>query len=502
MAGRQDRAGDKVIVIGAGMGGLSAAADLARRGFDVTLVERMPYPGGKLRQVEAGGEGIDAGPTVFTMRWIFEGLFEACGERLEEHLTLQPLSILARHAWRQGGRLDLHADPAESEAAIAAFAGPKEAEGYRAFRRHAQEVYGTLRDTYIAGQRPSPFELVRRVGPHRLGRLWRLKPFDTLISSLDGYFKDPRLVQLFGRYATYCGSSPFLAPATLMLVAHVEQEGVWQVGGGIRRVAEALQGLAERQGAELRFGTGVARLLLEAGRIAGVELENGERLKARHVVFNGDVSALGQGLLGEEARAAAPATPPGARSLSAVTWCLKTRTGGFPLHHHTVFFAEDYAREFTQVFERRDITQAPTVYVCAQDRAEGAPDPQGEAERLLLLINAPADGDRTPFDEARKAELWERTRSLLADCGLEVEGGPEQGVTTAPDGFHALFPGTGGALYGRANHGPFGSFQRLGARSRLPGLYLAGGSVHPGPGIPMAVMSGRLAAERLQQDRD
>jgi 1-hydroxycarotenoid 3,4-desaturase len=488
---------DSVIVVGAGMGGLSAAADLARRGAKVTLLERMAYPGGKLRQVEARGLGVDAGPTVFTMRWIFEGLFEDCGQRLSDALSLEPMSLLARHAWRAGGRLDLFAEEDRSAEAIAAFAGAKEAAGYRAFCARAREVYLTLRDSYIAAQRPSPLDLTLRVGAHRLGALWRLRPFDRLMPALGAYFEDPRLRQLFGRYATYCGSSPYLAPATLMLVAHVEQDWVWRVEGGIRKVAEALAALAVSQGAELRYGASVERLLVEGGRVTGVELAGGERLIAGSVVFNGDVSALGQGLLGEELRRAAPVTPPPARSLSAVTWCLNTKTRGFPLAHHNVFFAEDYEREFAEIFQRRGITDAPTVYLCAQDRGEGLADPGDAPERLLLLINAPADGDSAPMDEALMAELWGRTERLLSRCGLELEGGPESGVATGPAGFDALFPGTGGAFYGRANHGAFGSFQRLGAASRLPGLYLAGGSVHPGPGIPMAAMSGRLAAARI-----
>jgi len=491
---------DSVIVVGAGMGGLSAAAALARRGAKVTLLERMPYPGGKLRQVQAGGAGVDAGPTVFTMRWIFEGLFEECGETLSDTLTLQPMNLLARHAWRQGGRLDLFAEEERSAEAIAELAGAKEADGYRAFCARAREVYLTLRDSYIAAQRPSPLNLMLRVGPHRLGALWRLQPFDRLMPALAGYFEDSRLQQLFGRYATYCGSSPYLAPATLMLVAHVEQEGVWRVEGGIGKVAEALAGLAERQGASLRYGASVERLLVEGGRAVGVELKGGERLTAGSVVFNGDVSALGQGLLGEEARRAAPVTPPRDRSLSAVTWCLRSRTQGFPLAHHSVFFAEDYEREFSEIFQKRGIVAAPTVYICAQDRGEGLPGPEG-AERLLLLINAPAEGDSAPMTPDLMDGLWRRTQALLSDCGLELEAGPESGVVTGPAGFDALFPGTGGALYGRANHGAFGSFQRLGAASRLPGLYLAGGSVHPGPGIPMAVMSGRLAAERVLEQR-
>lgn len=499
--------GPSVIVVGAGVGGLSAAVDLARAGCAVTVLERAETPGGKMRRLAVGDEGasVDAGPTVFTMRWIFDALFRDAGARIEEHLTLTPADILARHAWRRGGRLDLFADVERSAQAIADFAGPAEAEGYRTFCRRSADVFATLKQSFIADQKPSPVGLVRRVGARNLDALWRTAPGKTLWGVLGEHFKDPRLRQLFGRYATYCGSAPLWAPATLMLVAHVEQDGVWTVDGGMHQVARALQGLGARFGARYRFGAHVSELLVEGGRVTGVQLADGERLAADAVVYNGDASALGAGLMGAGARAAAKATPRRARSLSAVTWCVKARTAGFPLLYHNVFFAEDYPREFQAIFRDRSVTEAPTVYICAQDRPTREAGDDGEdrrgGERLLLLVNAPADGDLGPWEDAHLADLRARTWDLLAACGLQVEVPTGAEVATTPHGFERLFPGTGGALYGAANHGAMATFARPGAKTRLRGLYLAGGSVHPGPGVPMAAMSGRLAAAKLLEGR-
>ncbi len=489
----------RVAVIGAGVGGLAAAADLARRGCEVTVFEAAAAPGGKMRQIEVAGRGVDAGPTVFTMRWIFEALFADAGRRLEDHLDILSSELLARHAWRAGGRLDLFADIGRSAEAIAAFASPEDARGYRAFCARSAAIYRTLAGPFIASERPSPLELVRRVGVGNLGQLWRTAPLRSLWGALGAHFRDARLRQLFARYATYVGASPFLAPATLMLIAHVEQDGVWQVRGGMAAVARALHGLAEAQGARFRFGARVEEILVEGGRAAGLRLATGEVQWAEAVLFNGDASALGQGLLGAGARRAAPETPRARRSLSAITWCVNAPTEGFALAHHNVFFAEDYAEEFDAIFRRRSLCAAPTVYVCAQDRGPAAEAPApGGAERLLVLVNAPAEGDAQALDLARhEAEAF----ALLAACGLHVARAPGRMAATTPEGFHALFPGTGGALYGRANHGMTGSFARPGAASRLPGLYLAGGSVHPGAGVPMAAMSGRLAAARLLEDR-
>jgi 1-hydroxycarotenoid 3,4-desaturase len=482
------------------MGGLAAACDLARRGAQVTLLERAASPGGKMRRVRVGDAEVEGGPTVFTMRWIFEGLFADAGERMDELLELVPAELLARHAWKGGGRLDLFADIARSADAIGAFAGPDDARGYLAFCERARSIYRTLAPAFIGAERPSPIELVRRVGLSRLDELWRTAPMRTLWSALGEHFEDARLRQLFGRYATYVGSSPFAAPATLMLIAHVEQDGVWLVRGGIHRVAQALATLATRQGATLRYGVHVTEIVTERGRAAGVRLSDGERIAADAVIFNGDASALGMGLLGDGVRAAASPVSPAHRSLSAVTWCLHARSTGFPLAHHNVFFAEDYREEFDAIFRRRGITAAPTVYLCAQDRGEAGTHHDGEPERMLALINAPADGDTRPHDQAALHELADRATRVMRACGLELALEGDGAVATTPAGFHALFPATGGALYGRVNHGPMAGFARPPSRTTLPGVYLAGGSAHPGAGIPMAAMSGRLAAARLLDD--
>jgi 1-hydroxycarotenoid 3,4-desaturase len=477
------------------MGGLAAAADLARRGAQVTVLDRAAAPGGKMRLVPAGAALVDGGPTVFTMRWVFEGLFSDAGQSLADHVDLMPAETLARHAWRRGGRLDLFADVRRSADAIGAFAGPGEAKGYLDFCNRSRDIYRTLAGPFIAAERPSMFDLVQRVGASGLPGLMRISAMRTLWGALSDHFQDPRLHQLFARYATYVGANPFFAPATLMLIAHVEQNGVWLVRGGINRVARAIHGLAERQGAIFRFNADVRDITVENNRVAGVELANGERIAADAVVFNGDISALPGRLR------PVPETAPAQRSLSAVTWCVSARTSGFPLAHHNVFFAEDYEDEFDAIFRRRAITDAPTVYICAQDRGEASAHEDGTPERMLALVNAPADGDSAPMSKGAVADLEQRAFALLESCGLTIEREDFASTVTTPAGFHGLFPATGGALYGRVNHGSMGSFARAGSVGRVKGLYLAGGSVHPGPGIPMATLSGRLAAARLLEDR-
>jgi 1-hydroxycarotenoid 3,4-desaturase len=492
----------RVVVIGAGMAGLAAALELAAHGLAVTVVERADTPGGKMREVQVGRARLDAGPTVFTMRRIFDELFAAAGATLSDHIRLRPAEILARHAWSERERLDLFADVDRSADAVAALAGPAEGRGFRAFSQRAARIYRTLEHPFIRAARPTPLALVRNAGPGGLADLWRISPFATLWQALGEHFQDPRLRQLFGRYATYCGSSPFLAPATLMLIAHVEQDGVWLIEGGMHRLALALARIAALCGATFHYGAEAARIVVRGARAAGVELATGERIEADAVVVNADVAAISRGRLGHDVMHAVRNAPDSSRSLSAVTWSLLARAEGFPLLRHTVFFSTDYAREFDDIFQRAQLPAEPTVYVCAQDRDDrDGVTPHG-LERLFCLVNAPPVGDAARPDAAQVERCEERTFARLARCGLHVQRRPETSVITTPADFDRLFPATGGALYGQAAHGWRASFTRPGSRCRIPGLYLAGGSTHPGPGVPMAALSGRLAAACVLADLD
>jgi 1-hydroxycarotenoid 3,4-desaturase len=481
-----------VIVIGAGMGGLAAALSLASQQVPVTLIERHASPGGKMRQLRVAGRLIDAGPTVFTMRWVFESMFKQAGLRLEDYLQLHRAHLLARHSWLDGTALDLYPQLEPSMQAISEFASDRDADNYRRFASQTEKIFDTLDKTFMQAQRPNPIALSVAGGLRGMMDMANTKPFVSLWKSLSGTFEDPRLRQLFARYATYCGSSPFKAPATLMLIAHVERAGVWLVEGGMQALANAMaQALAEL-GVELRFGDGVTAIDTQGGRVSGVSLESGIRLPADAVVFNGDTQALAKGLLGESVRHACSQRKEA--SLSAVTHCQVARTAGFELAHHTVFFGDDYEDEFTSVFKRQTITQRPTVYVCAQDRGNELQQASGgERERLFSLVNAPACELAKPaIDQA-----LEKLHNTLQQHGLVISDAQSEGIVTTPNDFADLIPASDGALYGRPTHGWMGSFKRPGSLSRIPNLYLCGGSVHPGAGVPMAALSGQLAAAKL-----
>lgn len=481
-----------VVVVGAGIGGLSAAAILAAQGCRVTVVDRAEHVGGKIRHEQVAGRPIDAGPTVMTMRWALERVFRDAGAELADRVRLEPLPVLARHHWGDGSSLDLHADVARSAEAIGAAFGRREAEGYLAFCGHGERLFDLVSGPFMDGAKPSLGGLLGLAGRIGARGALALEGHRTMASSLEAYFRDARLRQLFGRFATYVGASPYDAPATLNVIAHVERLGVWAVEGGMASVPLALASLAMERGATIRLGTHVAAIEVRRGRAVGVRLEGGELLPADAVVWNGDVAAIATGLAGDAARNAVPATAQ--RSLSAVTFSMVARVQGTDLARHTVFFSADYAREFEEI-ERDGVAADPTVYVCAQDRGASGERPAGP-ERLFFIINAKASGD------SRSIEGNTCSSKVLA--GLERRFGVSfamEGCTvTTPTTFAERFPATSGALYGPAATGLVSTLTRARERSRMDGLYLAGGSAHPGPGVPMAATSGRLAARAVIED--
>lgn len=489
----------RVAIIGAGMAGLAAAVDLSRAGLDVSLYEKSATAGGKMRQIEVDGAAVDAGPTVLTMKWVFERLFDDAGHSFSTAVPTLPLEILARHVFDDKSRLDLFADVHQSANAIASLAGPKEARGFLDFINRAKSTYATLEGPFILSEQPSPVSLALGAGLRGLSDLWKISPFTTLWKALGDHFSDYRLRQLFGRYATYCGSSPFDCPATLMLVAHVEQQGVWFIDGGMQKLAQACQALALQLGTVFHFNAEVSRVNLNGGSASGITLADGQSIAADAVIVNADPAALSSGLLGEAAGSAVSRTERAARSLSAVTLAAYARTSGFPLEHHNVFFCNDYVREFADIFQRAQPPEDPTVYICAQDRRPLHSVAEGTRERLLLLINAPPTGDRRDFNSEDVERCMSRIRARLSHCGLTVDA-LDAAKATTPSDFNRLFPATGGALYGQASHGWTASFTRPAAKTHCPRLYLAGGAAHPGPGVPMAALSGRIAARAVLRD--
>ncbi len=487
----------RVAIVGAGIAGLAAALRLSHAGCDVQVFERHGAPGGKMRTVASPAGPIDAGPTVLTMRPVFDALFADVGENLDDHITLTRDAILARHYWPDGAVLDLTPDRDESAANIAAAFGPRAAVQFRAFAARAARLYDGFAGPVMHAARPTLPDLVAHVlrRPRLLRDLGRGR---SLAGSLRAAFDEPRLAQLFGRYATYVGGSPYRSPAILALIWQAEAAGVWRAAGGMHRLAAVIAALAAARGARFRYDAHVARIELRAGRVAGVVVD-GRSHPCNAVVYNGDPAALRDGALGLDLRRAVPPAATAPRSLSACVLAFAARPTGPPLAHHTVFFGADPSAEFTDLAAGR-LPGDPTLYICDQDaRMDGAAD-RGESalHRYEIIMNAPptgADGQR----DATCATSIITTR--LARFGLTFDPPPTPADLTTPQDFAQMFPGSRGSLYGRSPHGTLAAFARPTAATRVPGLVLAGGGAHPGAGVPMATISARHAAATILAGR-
>lgn len=483
----------KAIVIGAGMGGLAAAIRLAAAGYAVTVLERGSTAGGKARAFASVAGPVDAGPTVLTLREVFDDLFALNGEALDDHVTLIAQPVLARHFWPDGSMLDLTPDATANAEAIRALCGPREAAAFLRFDTLAQSLYQAFRGPVIQSPRPDITAIARAA--LRQPRLWpALLPGVTLDRLLRLHFRDPRLIQLFGRYATYVGGRPTRSPAVLSLIWRAEAQGVWGVAGGMHSLAAALAALGERMGVTFHYATAARRILRQNGRVTAVQTDTGRSLPCSVCVFNGDPAALGAGLLGDVVARTAPARP----SLSAQVWAFAaTPTGpaAAALAHHNVFFTADPATEFGPI-GRGEMPAAQTLYICAEDRLA---TPAGTGpERFEIILNAPAALRQTTKD---KDLCRTRTFQQLQAMGLTFDPAPPLSCLTTPMDFAAEFPASRGALYGATPEGMMATFTRPTARTALAGLYLAGGGTHPGAGVPMAALSGRHAVAAIMQDR-
>lgn len=483
-----------IIVIGAGIGGLASALCLAHSGADVTVLERHAGPGGKMRTFATPAGPVDAGPTVLTLRPVFEDLFSSVGARLSDHITLHGQDILARHFWPDGTTLDLMHDPELSHENVARVFGARSAKELSRFAAKARKLFDAFDAPMMRARRPSRLGLTLQTlrNPKLIPAM---APHQSLSKSLFRQFSDPRLAQLFARYATYVGGLPTASPAILGLISHAESNGVWHVKGGMHSLACAIEGLAQSFGAQFRYGAHVARIETTRGRVTGVHTDEG-RIPADAVVFNGDPRALCLGMLGQDSRRAVPAQEP--RSLSAYVHAFAAKAEGPALAGHNVFFAHDPKTEYDPLAAGQ-IQTDPTLYLCAQDRFDDQV-PTG-LERFEIIMNAaPTDAGTPDVNERIKCQTLILER--LHRFGLSLTPAQDSPPLTIPSQFNQLFPGSAGSLYGRSPHGMMAAFKRPTARTKVAGLYLAGGGAHPGAGVPMATLSARHAAEAIMQDLD
>jgi phytoene desaturase len=468
----------RVVVIGAGVGGLATAVRLAAAGHRVTVYERAAEVGGKLGRLTVGEFRFDTGPSLITLPQVF-------AEVLPD-LDLVELDPIVRHRFPDGTALDSCRDPDEFAARIGAAFGATAAADWRRLWRRAARVWDASWRHVLTVPLESPLGVA--------GLAWRLRdlaavaPGRTLRGVGRSMLGDPRLRMLLDRYATYAGADPRRAPAALVAIPYAElRYGGWYLRGGLAGIADALLARAVERGVTVRLGTAVTRIDTAAGRARGVTLADGRRVPADVVVANADALHVYRDLLPAPRRLGALAD----RSLAGFVLLLGlrgTETGA----HHTVYFPPDYDAEFDAVFGGR-IPADPTVFVSAA--ADDAVRPPGSSG-WFVLVNAAPQGPVDWTVPGRADRYADRVLEVLAERGADVRDRVLFRAVRTPADLRESAGAPGGSIYGTAAHGVTGLL-RPANRGPVKGLFLVGGSVHPGGGLPMVLLSSALVASQV-----
>jgi phytoene desaturase len=472
----------RVVIVGGGLGGLAAALRLRKRGFAVTVLEAGPTLGGKMNRWQSHGFTFDTGPSLITMPWVFEDLFRTGGSRLEDHVTLTPLHPLSEYFFDDGTRFTYTSDLPEWLQTLKQL-DARDVEGFFRFQNLGARIWEVSKQTFMRRtptDRPSLEDLkVLRHFPIRYG-------WGNYHRTVAAHFRDPHLIQLFDRYPTYVGSSPYNAPATLAIIPYLEFAfGGYAVKGGLYGIVEGIVALNRAAGVELCVNSRVTKIEVEQGIAQAVQLEAGERIPADIVIMNGDSATL-EKLLGEPAQR-------DDRSMSGFVTLVGVKRDLPELEQHSIFFSADYQQEFSHIFKEKRFPDDPTIYVNAPSRADRSLVPGGRGETLFIMANAPAVGN-PEISEYRK-----RVFARLRKCGFpDIEDDIVVEDCWTPSRIQERYLMPGGAIYGSNSHGWKNAFLRPSNRhGKIHNLYRVGGSTHPGGGTPTVLLSAEITCNLI-----
>ncbi len=483
----------RVVVIGAGLGGLATAALLAHEGRKVTVCERSEQAGGKMGRLELDGFRFDTGPSLVTLPRVFRELFEALDERIDDHIQFVPVHPAAEYIFDDGSRFHHSTSLPEWLATVRRLEGGDAGKFLRFMHLGARML--ALSEVTFFKQAPGS-----RPDKAALGALLRSLPLPAPWTSYDRivrrYFLSDNLRRMFQRYTTYIGSSPYHTPGLLAVIPALEYlESSWHIRGGLYRLIEALVAILKARGGRLQLTTPIENIETENGEVCGVRTAGDVFIPADTVIMNGDVARL-PALLGS--------TKPGRKekdnSTSGLVFFHALRHQHPNAPHHRVLFSADYKKEFSDLFKHRRFPSDPTIYLNMPSRSDRSMAP-GHGEVLFIMANAPANSadswDGAMIDEARQ-----RVHHRLDRAGLRylIDDTAASAVLT-PKLIAERLDMPGGAIYGSTSHGPRKAFMRPPNRVRgVRGLYCVGGSTHPGGGTPTVLLSARIVHQQVKHD--
>lgn len=484
-------------IIGAGLGGLAASCLLAHKGHDVTVLEKNSSPGGKINELSIDGYRFDTGPSLLTMPFILEKLFEYCDTDISKYLDIEPVDPICRYFYPNGIQFDCYQDTCLNTAQIQEFA-PNDVQAYKQFITYAEQLFERTKDAFLY----NPLYGLSDLGNLDFTDFLKIDAFQTVSGRIDKQFESEELRQFFKRFTTYNGSSPYQAPATLNVIPYVELSlGGYYLNGGMYTLIRALTSLAESKDVNIQYDTEITKINTADNRITGVSDSTGNVYKADVVVSNSDASETYLHLVNKEdvsllKRKKTTNVEP---SCSGFVLMLGIDKSYNALTHHNIFFSEDYKREFEQIFEEKVMPEDPTIYIANTSHTNPKHAPEGNSN-LFVLVNAPYLSDNINWENEEQRYRRQIIRKLQEHGLTDLSDHIEYSRTITPRDFYQKYRSNKGSIYGTSSNNKLAAFMRPKNKSRsVKGLYLVGGSTHPGGGIPLVTLSAFHAVELIDR---
>lgn len=488
----------KIAVIGSGLGGLSAAVRLSGKGYDVHIYEKSDKPGGKAASLSSSGYRFDTGPSVLTMVFVLEQLFQEAGENIRDYLTISPLEIICRYFYSDGTVLNAYADFRKLEKELKEKAGLKESE-LKNYFDYCRRIYDLTAELFLFKSLGEISTFLNAEAFKTLLNIKKIDSFRSMNEANSAFFSSSKLVQMFNRYATYNGSNPFLAPATLNIIPHVEYSlGSYFIEEGIFSIPAVLAKIAEKKGAKFYYGSSVEKIVYKGNRITGIRV-NGEEKEYSTVISNSDVNYTYKKLLEDDKSRFARQYESHEPSTSAIVFCWGIRKQFRHLQAHNILFSADYGKEFSELFERQACPHDPTVYIHISSKYRPEDAPEG-CENWFVMVNAPYNNGKQDWEAEKKRQKEIILKKISTVLGTEIEPLIETEKIFTPVDIEANTLSYRGSIYGISSNSRYSAFLRQSNRSRkYKGLYFAGGSAHPGGGIPLVLLSGRIVSGLIEK---
>lgn len=492
----------KISVIGAGIGGMSSAARLAKQGHQVTVFENSDQSGGKCRTEWFGDYAFDTGPSLLTLPAVFRDLFLKTGKRIEHVLDISPVDPAFNYNFADGSKVTFpNLSNPKTYLEIEKSFGISASQSWRQIIERSEKMWEASRDSFIESELTSIWPLLLR--KNLINQINQISPFTSLRGLSEKLNLDPHLKMIIDRYATYTGSDPRSAPAVLLTIAFVESTfGAWHIKGGIGQLSVALEQRCRDLGVDFQFKSLVTKILVERNKVEGVVLSEGKIIRSDLVVSNSDAEYTFNSLIGNEvssARGERRKLKSATKSLAGFSLLLgldNKKSKPVDVKHHNVYFPENYNLEFDQIFTQKVPVTDPTIYLCApkdSSMVKGA-----DKEAWFVLVNAPRHEPESGWDwKDGGQEYAQKIISKMDDLGLNVTNRLDFMEYRTPADLENYAMAPGGSIYGTSSNSPVSAFLRARNRSKVKGLFCVGGSAHPGGGLPLVGISAEIVAKAI-----